>query len=132
MRERVGREVAQQHAGLDVHDEVVHVIGEDLVHARRAQHHAAAQRHAPADEARARAARRDGDVVVIAHAQNRGHFLGALGLADHLGVILAVDGHFVVAEVVLHRVACEKALRAHDGLKLRGDLRRDLIVFRHF
>ena len=132
VRERVGREVAQQHAGLDVHDEVVHVIGEDLVHARRAQHHAAAQRHASADEARARAARRDGNVVIVAHAQNCGHFLGALGLADHLGVILAVDGHFVVAEVVLHRVACEKALRAHDGLKLRGDLRRDLIVFRHF
>ena len=132
VRERVGREVAQQHAGLDVHDEVVHVIGEDLVHARHAQHHAAAQRHASADEARARAARRDGNVVVIAHAQNCGHFLSALGLADHLGVILAVDGHFVVAEVVLHRVAREKALRAHDGLKLRGDLRRDLIVFRHF
>jgi len=132
VRERVGREVAQQHAGLDVHDEVVHVIGEDLVHARRAQHHAAAQRHASADEARARAARCDGNVVIVAHAQNCGHFLGALGLADHLGVILAVDGHFVVAEVVLHRVACEKALRAHDGLKLRGNFRCDFLVFRHF
>ena len=67
VRERVGRKVAQQHAGLDVHDEVVHVIGEDLIHARRAQHHAAAQRHASADEARAGAARRDGDVIFVAH-----------------------------------------------------------------
>lgn len=86
----------------------------------------------PPTRPRARTARRDGDVIFVAHTQNRGHFLSALGLTDHLGIILAVDRHFVVAEVVFHRIACEKALRAHDGLKLRGNFRCDFLVFRHF
>ena len=115
-----------------MHDEIVHVVGENFVHARCAEHYAAAQRHAAADKSRACAARSHGDVVFIAKAHYLRDFLGALDLADDLRIVFAVNRHFVVAEIVLHRILGEKALRADDGLKLLSNLRRGFVILRHF
>ena len=128
----IRREIAEPYADLSMNAEVLHIVAEDLVHARRADNYAAVQCDRAADKAGARAARGNGDEVLIAELHDRRDLFGALHLAYRFGVALAVDGHFVVAEVVLHRIACEKALRAHDGLKLRGNFRCDFLVFRHF
>ena len=131
-RQRVGCQIAQQNARLNMHDEVIHVVGKNFVHASCAKHNSAAQRHAAADKSRTCAARSYGDVVFIAKAHYLRDFLGALDLADDLRIVFAVNRHFVVAEIVLHRILGEKAFRADDGLKFLSNLRRNFVVLRHF
>ena len=131
VREGVGREILQQDAGLDAHDEIVHVIVQDLVHPARAEHHAARERHAAADETGARAAAGDGDLVVVADLHDLRHFLGRFHVHGDLGEVFAVDRHFVVAVVRVDLFPRGETLIADDSLQLLGNLRCDFVVGCH-
>ena len=131
VREGVRREILQQDAGLDAHDEIVHVIVQDLVHSARAEHDAARERHAAADETRARAAAGDGDPVFIADLHDLGDFLRRFHVHRDLGEVLAVDRHLVMAVVRVDSLARGKPLFADDSLEPVGDLRGDFIIGCH-
>ena len=105
--------------------------GEDLVHARRADNYAAVQRDRAADKAGARAARGNGDEVLIAELHDRRDLFGALHLAYRFGEAFAVDGHFVVAVVLGNATVKIESVLTDYRLELFGELSGDLVVFRH-
>ena len=64
----IGLQVLQEHTGLD--------RDEHAVHAGKVEDDAALERHGRADKIRPRAARRDGNAVLVRVAQERAHLLG--------------------------------------------------------
>ena len=127
----VGGEVAEPYADLSMHAEVLHIVAEDLVHARRADNDAAIECDRAADKAGARAARGDWDEVLIAELHDGRDLFGALHLAHRFGEALAVDGHFIVAVVFGNAAVKIESLFTDDRLELLGDVSGDLVVFRH-
>ena len=79
-----GLQLAGDHARFHDGDSVGKMDLLDPIHARHAQRDAAAQRHAPADVADARAARRDGDTVPVCKAQRLLHV--AAVAREHHGI----------------------------------------------
>ena len=63
---RIGRQVAEPDARLGMDDQVVHVVGQNLIHFHRAEHNAARNRHTAAYEAGSRASHCNGDVFLEA------------------------------------------------------------------
>ena len=127
----IRREIAEPYADLSMDAEVLHIVAEDLVHARRADNDAAAERNRAADKAGARAARGDGDEVLVAELHNGRDLFSALHLAYRFGEALAVDGHFVVAVVLGNAAVKIESVLTDYRLELFGEFRGDLVVFRH-
>ena len=127
----IRRKVAESYADLSMDAEVLHIVAEDLVHARRADNDAAVQCDRAADKTGARAARGNGDEVLIAELHDRRDLFGALHLAYRFGEALAVDGHFIVAVVLGDAAVKIESLLTDYRLELFGELSGDLVVFRH-
>ena len=72
----IGLQVLQEHTGLDRDGHRVLVELEHAVHAGKVEDDAALERHGRADKIRPRAARRDGNAVLVRAAQERAHLLG--------------------------------------------------------
>ena len=72
----IGLQVLQEHTGLDRDGHRVLVELEHAVHAGKVEDDAALERHGRADKIRPRAARRDGNAVLVRVAQERAHLLG--------------------------------------------------------
>ena len=72
---------------------------------------AAAHRHAAADVAVARAARRDGNLVLVRKPQNRGDAFGGAGQGDGVGL---VRGEPFVAGVFCERGGFKKNFAGQD------------------
>ena len=72
----IGLQVLQEHTGLDRDGHRVLVELEHAVHAGKVEDDAALERHGRADKIRPRAARRDGNTVLVRVAQERAHLLG--------------------------------------------------------
>ena len=127
----IRREIAEPYADLSMNAEVLHIVAEDLVHARRADNYAAVQCDRSADKAGARAARGNGDEVLIAELHDRRDLFGALHLAYRFGEALAVDGHFIVAVVLGNAAVKIESLLTDYRLELFSEVSGDLVVFRH-
>ena len=127
----IRREIAEPYADLSMNAEVLHIVAEDLVHARRADNYAAVQCDRAADKAGARAARGNGDEVLIAELHDRRDLFGALHLAYRFGEALAVDGHFIVAVVFGDAAVKIESLLTDYRLELFSEVSGDLVVFRH-
>ena len=124
-------QVAQAHARLHADGEVVLVVFQDLVHAHRAQHHAAVKRHAAAHQPGARAAHGHGDVVLAAQRHDRRHLLGGGGQAHRRGGVRAVDGHLVMGVILADGVAGEAVVGADDLLEPTDQVRVQFAVRGH-
>ena len=73
--------------GLDDGDEIGGIDFQNFVHPLRRERDAAAHRHAAADVAVARAARRDGNFILIREPQNLGNGFGGAGQGDGVGLV---------------------------------------------
>ena len=124
-------EIAEPYADLSMNAEVLHIVAEELVHARRADNYAAVQCDRAADKAGARAARGNGDEVLIAVLHDRRDLFGALHLAYRFGEALAVDGHFIVAVVFGDAAVKIESLLTDYRLELFSEVSGDPVVFCH-
>ena len=115
----VRRQIAEQHAGLGMYHQVIHVVGEDLVHPLRAEHNAAVDGHAAAHKAGSRAPDRHRNFVFMAELHDGRDLLGGLHQTHRLRHIPAVDGHLVVGIGFLHGLPILKALFPQQAAQLR-------------
>ena len=98
----IGLQILQKHAGLDRDGHRVLVELEHAVHAGKVEDDAALERHGRADKIRPRAARRDGNAVLMRIAQKIAHLFGGQGKGERLGA--AVDAAERVALIVCGNV----------------------------
>ena len=96
MSQRVCGKVLQQDARLNAHDQIVHVVLQDLVHPLRAEHQAARKRNASADKACARTSAGDRNLVCRADFHDFGDLFRGLHVHSRLRHIFAVNRHLIV------------------------------------
>jgi hypothetical protein len=92
--------------------------------------------HTEGDSAAAKAgtcaAGGNGDLVLVAVLHDGCNFFGALYFKDYLGVVDAIDGHFITGIVIGNFSAVEESAGADERLELFCKLRSDLGVLSHF
>ena len=127
--ERLG-ELHQQHARLHGRGHVAGIHLQHALHALGGEHHAAVNGDAAAAKAGARAARGDGDLLLVAVAQYVANLLRALRLHDGLGHEVPILGHLVVV-IVGGNVRAGKHAARRDALKERKVRRVHPLVCAH-
>ena len=127
--QRLG-ELHQQHARLHGRGHVAGIHLQHALHALGGEHHAAVDGDAAAAQAGARAARGDGDLLLVAVAQHVADLLRALRLHDGLGHEVPVFGHLVVV-IVGGNVRAGKHAARRDALKERKVRRVHPLVCAH-
>ena len=109
----IGRDFHEQHARLDRQREVLFIEFEDVVHERHVDHEAVLDGDGCTDEARAGAARRHDDVVLLGIRHKLRDFFGRRDADDDVRVA-ALATELVVAVLLVDVVLVEHALFRDD------------------
>ena len=131
MLKSVCSQIAQANAGLNANEQVVHVVLEDFIHVHGAQYDAAPQRGTTANQASARTANRNGNLVLVAQPHDGSNLFGVAGEANGLGHLSAVDGHFVVRVILADVFANVAIFLADNSLELADQFGSEFVVLSH-
>ena len=127
----IGCQILQKNARLYANHEVLHIVGQNLIHTAGAQYDTACQRYASANQSGAGTAAGDRDLVGRADLHDLGNFFGALHVNCRIGKILSVDRHLVVRVVGIDILTHEEPSFADNSFQLLGNLRGNFVIGCH-